>query len=307
MKKRLRIFTLFCILILCFAQISCFEGKEHDGKISIITTVFPAYDFAKQIVGQASNISVTMLLPPGTESHSYEPSPKDIINIQKCDLFIYVGGESESWVEKIIKSLDRKPMILKLVDCVPFNDNHEKSEKHDHNDYDEHVWTSITNAILITEKIKDAICKIDEENKEKYNENCSLYCKKLSKLKDDFSQMLETKENKLLVFGDRFPFKYFAEEFGLNYLAAFPGCSAETEPDAATIARIIDTINEKKIKAVFHIEFSNKNIAKILSDETGCEIRLFHSCHNVTEEEIAAGVSYISLMTENLNTLKEVL
>jgi len=311
MRKRSITFIIaitLCCIIACGLQTSC-EKIKKDGRTTIISTVFPSFDFARQIIGNLSDkYNLLQLLPPGMESHAYEPSPKDIIAIQECDLFIYVGGESDSWVDKILNSMSNPPETIKLMECSTLVEEHEQeAHLHGEHKYDEHVWTSIANSISITEAICEKICEIDSENTEIYKENSAKYCTELMALQNEFTELFTETANKMLVFGDRFPMRYFVQEFGLDYIEAFPGCSGETEPDAATLAQIIDTIKEKNIKAVFYIEFSNKKVAKAIAEETGCQTKLFHSCHNVSQEELDNGATYISLMRQNLATLREVM
>lgn len=302
MSKRL--FIIF-ILMLCFALPACTYEKKDDGKIKIISTVFPGYDFAKQVIGDNKNITVQQLLPPGIESHGYEPSPKEMIAIEECDLFIYVGGESDTWVEKILKTMQSPPKTVKMMEHVALvNNNHDHGF---HEEYDEHVWTSLENAICIIQNICKEICLLDNTNSEEYTNNAANYCNEIEIIKQEFTSVFEKCANKKMVFGDRFPFIYFANEFGLDYLAAFPGCSSETEPDAGTLATIIETVKKEKIRAVFFIEFSNSRVAETIAKETGAQARLFHSCHNVSQKEIDSGVTYLSLMRQNLETIMEVM
>lgn len=297
-KRIIAAMLLIVMAIFC----ACDTKIEDDGKITIMATNFPGYDFARQIVGNSADIKVEQLLPPGTESHGYEPSPKEIIAMENCDLFIYVGGESDAWVEKILESMDNPPKtvkIMELSELVHSDHHHEGNEV-----YDEHVWTSPANAISITKGICEEICSLDKANAEKYRENSGEYCKKIEELQEEFTAFF-TKNDKTLVFGDRFPFIYFAKEFGVEYISAFPGCGGETEADAGTIAEIIDMVNNDNIKTIFHIEFSNANVARAIAQETGTQAKLFHSCHNVSKQEIDDGATYVSLMRQNLETLKE--
>ena len=292
-KKIVLLFLLFSLSINIFA---C-KKSEDNKKIKIISSVFASYDFAKQIAYDKADVS--MLIKPGASAHSYEPTPKDIIDIQNADLFIYVGGESEKWVDDILATTKNKN-VLKLMDTVDLL-NEEEDE------YDEHVWTSTLNAQKICESICEKLKEIDSVNGSVYQRNCDDYLTQLKKLTSDFERMFETKKNKTLIFGDRFPFRYFANEFSLDCYSAFPGCSEQTEPDAKIVAFLIDKIKNENIKAVFYIEFSNQNVAKSLADTTGVKTSLLHSCHNVSSEQIKNGESYISLMEQNLKTLQEIL
>lgn len=292
-----KIIVFFIIFSIAFTCFSCALPTQQDATTSVVATNFPAYDFAKQVCGDSAQ--VTMLLPAGGENHSYEPTAQDIIKINNCDLFIYSGGESDAWVDKILSSLDEKIKTLKMTDCVSLIPVSEHE-----NEFDEHVWTSPANAVLIVEKIKDNLSVIDKSNKTAYEENAANYIKQITELDNDFSAFFNTVEKKTMIFGDRFPFVYFTQQYGISYASAFPGCADHSEPSATQIADLIKKIDSEKISTVYYIEFSNQNIAKTLADATGAKTALFHSCHNVSKEQLDNGVTYVSLMRENLNTLK---
>ena len=288
-------------------------AKENDG-ISIISSIFPSYDFACQITGGVGEL--TMLLPPGSESHSYEPTPQDTIKIRNCDVFIYVGGESDSWIDQILDSMDISNMkIIKMMDCVEtvpeeLVDGMEEVEiKHESKEaeYDEHVWTSPKNAKIIVEKIAEVICQADPENALKYQLNTEEYLKQLDVLDQEFQEIVDQGVRKVLIFGDRFPFRYLTDEYGLDYYAAFPGCAAETEPSAQTVSFLIDKVKEEKIPVVFHIEMSNEKMADTICEETGAKKMLFHACHNVSRDDLKNGITYLELMENNVKALKEAL
>lgn len=316
MKKWNRVIFIGIISVLMLT--GCVSKGESDLKekqgLQIVSTVFSGYDFAKQIVGD--NAEVSMLLPPGTESHSYEPSPQDIIKIQSADIFIYVGGESEKWVDKILDSMDNKVTTVRMMDFVELyeeeivegmQDEHEDDKDIEHEDeheYDEHVWTSLRNAQSIVTAINEAVVKVDETNKDIYDKNTKAYIEQLDNLDKEFETLFKSKEKSTLIFGDRFPFRYFAEDYDLDYFAAFPGCSSETEPSVSTVAFLIDKVKEKSLNTVFYIEFSNHKIADTISESTGAQTAMLHSCHNVSKEDLDKGVSYYSLMTQNYETLK---
>jgi len=313
--KHISLALALFILLSLFALCSCGGNDDGDGKLSVVSTIFPSYDFAKQIGKDKANVK--MLLPPGSESHSYEPSMKDIIAIRQCDLFIYVGGVSDSWVDAILDSFDKKPRTLKLMDCVEareeevvegmeHEDDGDDDDGHSENDleYDEHVWTSLKNAADIV----DAICKemsdADPENADAYGENAASYKKEILDLESRFAGYVSSKENIIMIFGDRFPFLYFAKDYGIEYYAAFQGCSTDTEPKTKTVAFLQDKVRSSGVGTVFYIEFSNHKIADSIAEHTGAKTALFHSCHNVSYEQISAGTTYVSLMEENLETLK---
>lgn len=296
------------------------NGAE-DGRLSVVTTIFPQYDFVRQIAGDRAD--VRMLLKPGEESHSYEPAPQDIIAIQNCDIFIYVGGENDAWVEDILESMPEAGMrTLRLMDCVEtVEEEHvqgmkeqpghshdgEEEEEHSVHEIDEHVWTSPGNAALITEQIAALLSETDPQNGSFYEENASVYLEKLEELDREFRDIADNAKRRLLIFGDRFPFRYFADAYGLDYYAAFPGCASDTEPSAATMAFLIRKVKEEDVPAVLKMELSNDNIANAVAEASGTDVKVFYSCHNLTAEQFEAGETYLSMMEKNAETLKEVL
>ena len=323
MKKNIPLLLGACLLLAALG--GCVPNNvpaQPEEKIRIISTIFAPCDFAKEIAGE--HAEVTMLLPPGAESHSYEPTPQDIIKIQNCDVFVYVGGDSDAWVEEILGSLDTANMrIITLMDCVDVveeeivegmedaHDEHAHDEhahdEHGEREYDEHVWTSPKNAKIIVRKISDTLCEVDAANAGTYAQNTAAYLAQLDKLDARFQAIVDSAAHKTLIFGDRFPFRYFADAYGLEYFAAFPGCATETEASAATIAFLIDKVKAEGIPVVFHVELSNQKMANTISEETGAKALLFHACHNVTRDEMANGVTYIELMSQNAENLKEAL
>lgn len=288
------------------------QNNADSDKLSIVTTIFPAYDFARQVFGDTAN--VTMLLKPGTESHSYDPTARDIVKIDSCDLFIYNGGESDAWVEGILDAAD-DVNTLRMMDAVEaLEEEHvegmqDEDDDHDeHEDeYDEHIWTSPKNAALIVESVLSAAEKISPENAETYKNNAESYISQINKLDADFSELLSG-EKRYFVFGDRFPLLYFFREYGLNYYAAFPGCGSEVEPSAQTISFLLDRLDDSDtIKTVFYIELSNHKLADTLAEDKGLPTTEFHTCHNITADDFTAGESYVSLMTRNYEVLSAAL
>lgn len=318
MKKILKITLLLSmILSLNIILIGCGNtNKDNSGKLNIVTTIFAPYDFARQIVGDDANI--TMLMSPGVETHSYEPSPADIIKISECDVFIYVGGENDEWVDGILETIDTEDItIIKLLDCVDVieeeiiegMESEEKEENHDSSEkeWDEHVWTSPANAIKICKVMEEKFEKLDNSNASDYKTNLDEYVGELNKLDEAFKETVNNGARKTIVFGDRFPVRYFVEEYGLKYFAAFPGCSSETEASASTIAFLIDKVKDEKIPVVFKIELSTGNIAETISDATGAKVLTFYACHNLTKKEFDSGKTYVDFMWENVSSLKEAL
>ena len=313
MRLTKKLFCLICLCLLFVSLCGCGVNVPETGKgmLSVITTSFPPYDFVRQIGGD--RVKVDMLLAPAQESHTFEPTPQDIIALGKADLFIAGGGTSDEWVRKLISSSELdKDKVLFMMDCVETKEEtHEKvnSHAHDHShfyEYDEHVWTSPVNAKRICEEILTCLIKMDAENETHYNENAAAYFDALNALDGEFHTLFDGAQ-KTLIFADRFPFRYFADEYDLSYFAAFPGCSGETEPDAATMKFLIDKVKNDSIPAVFYTELSNQKIADSIVEATGAEKKLLHSCHTVTKEEFDRGETYLSLMEQNLLTLKEAL
>lgn len=316
-----RLFSLLLAGMMLLGGLSgCSAPAEQEEGLSVVATIFPQYDFARQVMGGSEGL--TMLLRPGQEVHSYEPTPQDIIAIQNCDLFIYVGGKSDAWIEDVLDGMDTSDMvILSLMDVVdpleedtenvlenPEEHNHEEDGTHLHEEeYDEHVWTSPKNAMLITQAICDALCEIDPDNAGQYQANTADYLTQLEALDAAFREVIGDAQRDTLFFGDRFPLLYFVREYGLNYYAAFPGCASETEPSAATVAKLIDLVREEAAPVVYQIELSNGNIARSIADSSGARVETFYTCHNITRDDFNAGETYLSLMRRNVDSLKEAL
>lgn len=345
--KKIR-FAAITVILICMATllVSCGQtengpddpgDRQDSGKLKIVTTLYAPYDFAVNIAG--SEADVTMLLAPGEESHSYDPTPQDIINIGKCDLFIYNGGENEAWVDDVLESVGDNVKILRMMDVVdkmyteelvsgmqPEGDGDDGEDNagdtgsgngsdiddgigviNDSEEYDEHVWASLDNAIAIVRAVTDEMVSIDPDNEETYKAGMDRYTAELSRVRDNIAQVVSESERKRIVFGDRFPMRYFTEEFGLEYYAAFPGCSADTEADAATIKFLIDKVREESIPVVIKNEMSSQAVADSIAEETGTEVRTMYACHNISKEDFDSGVGYVGLMERNLAVLKEAL
>ena len=289
-------------------------NADDSSRIKVITTVFASYDFTRQIAGPYAD--VRMLVPPGSEIHSFEPTPQDILDIEGCDLFIYVGGESDAWLNDLLASIDTSNVrILKLVDCVETmledksvlvdSDSLKGDAREaDTGEADEHVWTSIENAKAITIAISSNLMSLDRKHTTAFDENAQSYLQQLDELDTLFRNTVEAGDRTTLIFGDRFPFLYLATEYGLQCYAAFPGCSSATEPSARTVASLIDIVNEKQIPVVFYIELSNHGLADVIAQETGAQALMLHSCHNISAQDFAKGETYISLMKNNAENLK---
>lgn len=325
MKK---IFKIMIVTIMLFSMVSltgC-SNKNKESKLTIISTSFPGYDFARAITKDSDNVEVKMLLKPGAEMHDFEPTPQDIKSIKNSDIFIYVGGDSDEWIEDVLNDIDTdKTKIIKLMDLVDTveeehvegmeghhhdEDDEEHEEEHEHEEkieYDEHVWTNPINAITITNKLKDEVVKIDNENKELYEKNASNYVNELTNIDNEIKDIVKNGKRKEIIFGDRFPLRYFVDEYGLSYYAAFPGCSEQTEASAKTISFLINKVKEDKIPVVFHIELSNGKIANTIAKETGAKVLEFKTAHNISQKDFDAGVTYVDIMKDNIKVLKEAL
>jgi zinc transport system substrate-binding protein len=297
-------------------------SSSNEGKLRIIATTFAPFDFARQIVGERADVS--MLLPPGTESHSFEPTPQDIISIGEADIFIYVGGESDEWVKTVLSSINTSKLaVITLLDCVETKteDVIEGMEEgatggtepagepsnEPAAEVDEHVWTSPQNAKLIVERIAAACESADATNAEIYKQNTTAYLAQLDELDAQFKQLVASTERKTLVFGDRFPFRYFVDAYDLDYYAAFPGCSSQTEASAATVAFLVDKVRAEKIPVVLKIELSSGAVAEAIANETNTKVETLGSAHNVTRDDFESGATYLSIMQQNLIVLKEAL
>lgn len=303
MKRLIAALLCLCLMLCgCTAQ----PEKPHDEtKLQIVCTSFPAYDFAREIAGDRAEL--TLLIKPGSEVHSYEPTPKDMIRIQESDLFICNGGESEQWAKTLITPDLNTIYMMGCVDTVEESADGIYNAEDGEPELDEHVWTSPLNAIKISEEIYNALCKLDTDNAEAYKTNFTAYKAQLMALDREFRQVIKNSGKHTLVFADRFPMRYFALEYGLDCYAAFPGCSSETEPSAKTVAYLIDRVREDKIPAVLYMEFSNQKMADVICEDTGCKKLPFYSAHSVSAEQFEQGVSYLDLMRINLNSLKEAL
>jgi len=304
---------LITVTVILFGVSGCKPKKtavrNADGKINVTVTVFPPYDFVRAVARDRVNLK--LLLPPGAESHSFEPSPKDIITVQNSDIFIYIGGESDAWVDRILESMNTDNMkilaMLETVETVEEEIVEGMEEEGEDAAYDEHVWTYPGNAMLIVNAITELLCEADPANAGFYQENSIDYINKLAELDNAFREVIATAKRNTIVFADRFPFRYFADAYGLKYYAAFPGCSTETEPSAATVAFLINKIRAEKIPVVFHLELSNERMADAIGEETGAKKLLLHACHNVSKRDFDAGRGYLDFMRKNVENLREAL
>lgn len=289
-----------------FAFCSCGEVERSTGKTSVVTTIFPYYDFARSV--SKGTCDVDMLLKPGSDVHSFEPTPSDILKIRNADLFIYNGGESDEWVDSILESLGDtdKPVVMKMTDYVkPLTEM--DADHHAEDEEDEHIWTSLDNAKTLVSKISDEVSKLDQKHKMVYNKNGLDYIEKISKVQSEIENTVNSSKSKKIVVGDRFPLLYFATEFSLDWECAFPGCSTETEPSLDRLSKLTDTIEKDKIKTILKLEMSENKVADTLADETNTKVRTFYSAESVSKEDFANNITYVDLMERNNNALKEAL
>ena len=320
MKKILK--YMLCATLIAAALAGCAKTDQApesggEGRLSIVTTIFPPYDFARAITGGLADVS--MLIDPGAEVHSFDPTTDDMIAIQNCDVFIYIGGENDAWVDTVLGAMDTEgKTIIRLMDAVaPVEEEtvegmqteehaHAESEEHgEEPEYDEHIWTSPANAILMIDAIADALCAADSANAAAYTQNAQDYTAQIQQVDEQIRSVVDAAPRKLIVVADRFPFRYFVDEFGLDYYAAFNGCSSESDVSVGTLTFLIDKVKEYDIPYVYYIELSNKQVAEAVCAQTGAQMLLLHSCHNVTKDNFAAGVTYLSLMQGNAANLEK--
>lgn len=332
MKK---IITLMLVAVLAVCALSgCGTSKSgedtKDKKIKIVTTIFPEYDWVMQILGdKADKADVTMLLDKGVDLHSYQPSTADIAKISEADVFIYVGGESDEWVEDVLKEAKNKKLkVINLMDVMgdkakeeevkegmqPEEEEHAEEAKdgkeEEEVEYDEHVWLSLKNAKIFTKKIADVLSEVDKDNAKTYQANYESYAKKLDDLDKKYAEAVASAKNKTLVFGDRFPFRYLVNDYGLDYYAAFVGCSAESEASFETVTFLAKKIDELGLGNVLTIEGKNHKIAKTVVDNTknkDQKVLTMDSMQSTTSKDVKDGATYLGIMEKNLEVLKEAL
>ncbi len=324
---------VFSLLLISVVMCSFLSAQK---KLKIVTTIFPEYDWVRQITGTNNkDVELTLLTKNGVDMHSYLPSVQDITKISNADLFIYVGGESDSWVPNAIKNSVNKNQIaisllellgekvkseelkegMQLEEHVPHHDHDHEDEDHDHDDdeseeeeLDEHVWLSISNTKNICNTICNELCKIDIENSVKYKNNLKNYLKQLDDLDTEYKNTLKNSKHKTVIFGDRFPFRYLTDEYHLDYFAAFAGCSAETEASFKTVIFLANKLDELKTNSVFQIENSTGKLAKTViqnSNSKNAKIITLNSMQSVSANDIKKGADYLSIMKDNLTKLKE--
>ena len=339
-----KIVSILMCTTLVIAMAGCNKTEERDSaKVQIVATLFPQYDFAKQIGGD--KVQVTMLLSPGMESHSYDPTPADIVNINKSALFIYTGKYMETWADTIIDSIDTKTVhvldVSQGIELEKEEDEHEHEDIHvedehsedehtedehteeehsdsEHNDekdshnseghsheYDPHIWTSPVKAMQMVNNILEALKEVDPDNADYYTENANNYIEQLTELDTEFRDVVKNANRTDIYFGGRFAMHYFAEEYGLTCISAYDSCSSETEPSAGMVAAIIDSMEHTGAKVIYHEELVDPQVAETIADTVNGKTLLLHSCHNVSKDDFEKGVTYLDLMKQNVINLEE--
>ena len=334
-----------CLALIMTVGLLAGCGKQNEPaasdetRLRVVTTIFPEYDWVREILGdKADNAEVTMLLDNGVDLHSYQPTADDIVKISECDLFIYVGGESDDWVDDALKNAANKNMkVINLLEALGDSvkteevvegmqeeehdhdhdhedaDEHDDAKEHDHEEeaeYDEHVWLSLKNAQTLCSAISGVLQQIDPDNKDTYAANASAYIKKLSALDADYQAAVDAAACKTVLFGDRFPFRYLADDYGLRYYAAFAGCSAESEASFETISFLAGKVDELNLPCVLTIEGVQHKIAETIVRNTAAKnqkVLTMDSMQSTTSKDAANGATYLSVMEQNLSVLKEAL
>lgn len=326
MKRILKICLYTIALAVAVFMVGC-KGNDlpvDDGKLKIVTTIFPEYDWVKQIAGNSNNLDITFLMKNGGDLHSYSPSAEDILKISSCDMLVYVGGESDKWIEEIlensvnsnIKTINLMNVLGEKVKEEELVEGMEDDDHDDHDDddaeleYDEHVWLSLDNAELFVKSITENLCAIDSENAGTYKANCERYLSQLDALDDEYEEVIENSKYKTLIFADRFPFRYLTDDYDLSYYAAFKGCSAETEASFETITFLANKADELNLPRILTIDGSDGKIAKTVAATSKNKDRMIYSLdslQSVTDNEVQSGKTYIKAMESNLEILKKAL
>ena len=321
MKKILALLLALWIPAAVLSGCAPQDASAASNKLNIVTTIFPAYDWVREILGdETDRAEITTLLDSGVDLHSYQPTVDDIVKISECDLFLYVGGESDGWVEDALKNAPNKDRkVIRLLDVLGDSAKAEETvegmqeEEHDHEEeaeYDEHIWLSLKNAQVLVAAISEALQETDPARKNTYAANAAAYAEKLSALDGEYRAAVDSGKYKTLLFGDRFPFRYLADDYGLDYYAAFPGCSAETEASFETVSFLAGKMDALGLPCVLTIEGTQHKIAETVVQNTAQknqQILTMDSMQAVTANDAASGVSYLSIMEKNLSVLKKAL
>ncbi len=297
--KKFNIILVFC-LCLCLVFSGCGANNVAPKKLKITASCISVYDFATAVAGNLG--VVDLILPPGSDLHAFEPTAKNIVDIANSNLFVYIGGESENWVNKILESVSTQNS-LKIADFL--TETHSHSHDHHHSHPDEHYWTSPQNAIIMVEQIKNKICQIDKTNAAIYEENANNYINKINEEAQKTKDVVENSRLKTLIVPDRFPYEYFAEYYGLGHISAFSGCAKDTDADLLTVTNLINSVKENKAKAVFATELSSSFLANTVAENTGAKVIELHSFHNISINDFNNKVTYLDIMARNRQALKE--
>lgn len=294
--------------------------NNESGKYKVVVSNFASYDFIRAIIGDTDNIDLQFIIGAGKDSHSYEPTAQDIIDMQEADIFIYIGGDLESWADSIVETLESEDTkIIQISDSVNLLDelehDHEEEEEeeedHDHEEsaFDSHIWTSPDNAILMVEALETYMSELDEENKDIYEQNAIDYIAQINEVDNQIQEVVDSKVRDTLVFGDKMPMQYFVEYYSLEVEAAFDGCSTETEPSSQTIIELVEIVKEENTPVVLYSELNDGTVANLIVEEasTGASIMQIQTLHNVTLENFENGATWVSLMLENIEVLKQAL
>ncbi len=312
---------VLCLLLIAGILAGCANHTDivNDDKLNIVATIFPEYDWVRQIVGENNErVDVTLLLDNGVDMHSFQPAADDIVKISTCDVFIYVGGESDKWVEDALaEAVNQDMTVINLLevlgDAAKIEEAVEGMETEgDEGDaeYDEHVWVSLKNAAALCRYISDTLCRVDPDGKDVYAANADAYIEKLNALDAAYEAAVEAAPHRTVLFGDRFPFRYLADDYGLAYYAAFPGCSAETEASFETVIFLANKVDELGLKAILQIESADGSIARTIRENTtekDQQILTLDSLQSTTSRDINGGLTYLSAMESNLAVLKDAL
>ncbi len=304
---RINIFVLMLLLLLGITACEKKDVKERGEakKLTIVTSLFPVYDFAREIAKDKA--AITMLLPPGIEPHSFDPKPADIVTLNKADIFIYTNKYMEPWTDDILRGVSNQDLITidssKGIKLTTGSDGHTHDKKHKHGKYDPHIWLDFSNALIMIDNILDGMIKKDPQNADFYQNNAVNYKKRISELDEKFKKSLAACEKKIFVSGGHFSFDYLARRYGLRYISAFESFSPDAEPSPAQLAKIIRIIKQHGLRHIFYEELITPRIAKTILGETGGELLLLHAAHNISKNELASGETFISLMGKNLANL----
>lgn len=316
MKKTASIILALALVMLTAISAGCSSGQEST--VDIVCTVFPVYDWMRELTADSENVNLTLLADNGVDMHSYQPSADDIVMLSTCDMLVYVGGESDEWVDEVLaQAVNRDMTVIDLLDALGDRaletspHEHEEGEEHDHACvYDEHIWLSPINAQQLCGTLAEALSVLDPDQSELYADNAARYCAELAALDARYADMAAAAEVNTLLFADRFPFRYLTADYGIEYYAAFDGCSAETEAGFDTVAMLSDALDKHGLGCVLIIEGSDDSLARTVingSDDSERQILTVDSMQSVTAEDILGGVTYLSVMEENLQVLTKAL